>query len=124
MTTNSPKENGNAPAYSKDMKPSVRASCTPVLELCWLAAAEIRRCGYGKANIPSFSSWSETDLLLVHPDADFECMGVLMEHSQDVKCVAWHPREEVNLVFLLELASRLIVDHQRRSSHQPLTTTQ
>jgi hypothetical protein len=23
-------------------------------------------------------------------------MGVLMEHSQDVKCVAWHPAEEVN----------------------------
>lgn len=23
-------------------------------------------------------------------------MGVLMEHTQDVKCVAWHPREEVN----------------------------
>ena len=32
----------------------------------------------------------------VHPDADFECMGVLMEHSQDVKCVAWHPKEEVS----------------------------
>jgi WD40 repeat protein len=30
------------------------------------------------------------------PDADFECMGVLMEHTQDVKCVAWHPREEVD----------------------------
>lgn len=23
-------------------------------------------------------------------------MGVLMEHTQDVKCVAWHPTEEVN----------------------------
>src|ERR1700731_3102915 len=31
----------------------------------------------------------------VHPDSDFECMGVLMEHTQDVKCVAWHPTEEV-----------------------------
>lgn len=30
------------------------------------------------------------------PDADFECMGVLMEHSQDVKAIAWHPREEVS----------------------------
>lgn len=36
-------------------------------------------------------------LALVLPDADFECMGVLMEHSQDVKSVAWHPREEVSL---------------------------
>lgn len=25
-------------------------------------------------------------------------MGVLLEHSQDVKCVAWHPHEEVNIV--------------------------
>lgn len=54
MTMNSPKENGNVPVYSKDMKPSVRASRTPVLEPSWLAAAEIRRCGYGKANIPFF----------------------------------------------------------------------
>lgn len=35
-------------------------------------------------------------MVLVLPDADFECMGVLMEHSQDVKSVAWHPREEVS----------------------------
>ena len=35
-------------------------------------------------------------LVSVLPDADFECMGVLMEHSQDVKSVAWHPREEVS----------------------------
>jgi len=47
------KENGSAPVYSKDMKPSVRASRTPTLELSWLAAAEIRLCGYGKASFPS-----------------------------------------------------------------------
>jgi len=34
----------------------------------------------------------------VQPDAEFECMGVLLEHSQDVKCVAWHPSEEVSVV--------------------------
>lgn len=34
---------------------------------------------------------------VVHPDADFECMGVLMEHTQDVKSIAWHPREEVRM---------------------------
>lgn len=33
--------------------------------------------------------------ILVQEDADFECMSVLMEHSQDVKAVAWHPKEEV-----------------------------
>jgi hypothetical protein len=37
--------------------------------------------------------------ILAQPDADFECMGVLMEHTQDVKCVAWHPTEEVNQFF-------------------------
>jgi hypothetical protein len=37
--------------------------------------------------------------ILAQPDADFECMGVLMEHTQDVKCVAWHPTEEVNRFF-------------------------
>jgi hypothetical protein len=41
---------------------------------------------------------------LVLPDADFECMGVLMEHSQDVKSVAWHPREEVSQLFSLDPA--------------------
>jgi hypothetical protein len=40
-------------------------------------------------------------LLLVHPDADFECITVLMEHKQDVKCVAWHPTEEVICFSLL-----------------------
>ena len=43
----------------------------------------------------SLSVWSDAELFSVKPDTDFECMGVLMEHSQDVKCVAWHPSEEV-----------------------------
>ncbi|WFD29754.1 Cytosolic iron-sulfur protein assembly protein [Malassezia sp. CBS 17886] len=30
----------------------------------------------------------------VQPDSEFECLSVLMEHSQDVKTVAWHPHEE------------------------------
>lgn len=33
--------------------------------------------------------------LAVQPDADFECIAVLMEHTQDVKCLAWHPSEEI-----------------------------
>ncbi|EIW68121.1 hypothetical protein TREMEDRAFT_33145 [Tremella mesenterica DSM 1558] len=33
----------------------------------------------------------------VQPDDDFECIAVMMEHNQDVKCLAWHPKEEVNL---------------------------
>lgn len=32
----------------------------------------------------------------MQPDADFECIAVMMEHSQDVKCIAWSPREEVS----------------------------
>jgi cytosolic iron-sulfur protein assembly protein CIAO1 len=34
-------------------------------------------------------------LSLVHPDSDFECLAVMMEHTQDVKSVTWHPAEEV-----------------------------
>lgn len=52
----------------------------------------------GTSPLPSLDKTSH--LLLVHPDSDFECMGVLMEHSQDVKCVAWHPTEEVELLSL------------------------
>ena len=48
------------------------------------------------------------DVRVVHPDADFECMGVLMEHSQDVKCVAWHPKEEVCRPFEPMLPSRCL----------------
>lgn len=31
----------------------------------------------------------------VQPDAEFEVLNVLLEHTQDVKCVAWHPKEEI-----------------------------
>lgn len=33
----------------------------------------------------------------VKPDSEFEIVDVKMEHTQDVKCVAWHPSEEVRL---------------------------
>lgn len=56
----------------------------------------------------------------VHPDADFECMGVLMEHTQDVKCVAWHPSEEVPTIPLHLLHS--LTHTQRRYSPQAHTT--
>ena len=42
----------------------------------------------------------------VLPDADFECMGVLMNHSQDVKCVVWHPTEEVKSLYSCSLRCR------------------
>jgi hypothetical protein len=32
---------------------------------------------------------------VVQPDSDFECIAVMMEHEQDVKCIAWHPHDEV-----------------------------
>lgn len=50
--------------------------------------------------------------------AEFECLAVLMEHSQDVKAVTWHPCEEVSTP-----------DHEHehrltsRSSSHPLRTT-
>jgi len=33
----------------------------------------------------------------VDEDDDFECAGVLTNHSQDVKDVSWHPTDEVSL---------------------------
>lgn len=27
--------------------------------------------------------------------SEFECLAVLMDHTQDVKAVSWHPSEEV-----------------------------
>lgn len=32
---------------------------------------------------------------IVQAEAEFDCLSVLMEHSQDVKTVAWHPKEEL-----------------------------
>ena len=54
--------------------------------------------------------WVSDALTSVLPDADFECMGVLMEHSQDVKSVAWHPREEVSQRFLLRFGRARVAD--------------
>jgi WD40 repeat protein len=31
----------------------------------------------------------------LQPGNDFECVAVLNGHSQDVKCVTWHPTEDV-----------------------------
>ena len=73
--------------------------------------AETKRYGSGKVIIEL-----NRDILrlligffvAVKPDADFECMAVMMEHSQDVKCVSWHPTEEVIFVLaecLLEIDS-------------------
>ena len=39
-------------------------------------------------------------------------MGVLMEHSQDVKSVAWHPREEVSESILVHLIMYEFYEHQ------------
>lgn len=58
----------------------------------------------GRCMLALISIFNISDLsliLTVHPDSDFECMGVLMEHSQDVKCVAWHPKEEVSCLATL-----------------------
>ena len=54
----------------------------------------------GKRFFTPCQAFTLDSLLQVHPDSDFECMAVLMEHGQDVKCVAWHPTEEVIQFFL------------------------
>lgn len=43
----------------------------------------------------------------VQPDSDFECISVMMEHTQDVKALAWHPKEEVCHMTSFELHNQL-----------------
>ena len=92
------KENGSALLRWKATKRNARVSRTRLPELSWRAAAETNRSGCGKVgSIIDYSlAWIYDLLVIVLPDADIECMGVLMEHSQDVKSVAWHPNEEVS----------------------------
>lgn len=36
----------------------------------------------------------------VNEDEDYECASVINAHTQDVKCIVWHPTEEVQSLFL------------------------
>lgn len=70
--------------------------------LSWLVVVETKRCGSGKVRVIfHFVSSCSLDRLIclirspVHPEGDFETISVLMEHTQDVKYVAWHPEEEI-----------------------------
>jgi WD40 repeat protein len=61
----------------------------------------------------------------VQPDSDFECIAVMMEHSQDVKCLSWHPKEEASSGSLSRPCRiRLCADFAIRSLHPlPMTPT-
>lgn len=62
----------------------------------WRAAAGIRAFGSGRVSPYKYDLGSHlTFISLVQPDAEFECLSVMMEHSQDVKAVAFHPREDI-----------------------------
>ena len=37
------------------------------------------------------------DHTVLNDGEDFECAAVLNNHKQDVKCVCWHPHEEVSV---------------------------
>ena len=79
------------------MKPNARAWRIHAPAHSLQHVAGIKQYGSGKVRHISAINLVDlpNSLLLVHPDADFECITVLMEHKQDVKCVAWHPTEEV-----------------------------
>ena len=88
--------NGNALVFLRATRPNAKVLPGPVPAACLPAVVATRLSGYGKV-CGLAPRWTVSlTQILVQPDADFECMGVLMEHSQDVKCVAWHPTEEVN----------------------------
>lgn len=48
----------------------------------------------------------------MRPDSDFECVGVLIEHSQDVKAVQWHPKEEVSIRSIYTAAFSICIVRQ------------
>jgi hypothetical protein len=100
------KEHGSALVLWKATRRNAKVSRTRRVERFWRAVVETSLSGYGKVRNTCFgysvSRVSDVSALVL-PDADFECMGVLMEHSQDVKSVAWHPREEVSQSDWLDL---------------------
>jgi hypothetical protein len=90
---------GSVRAYSKDMRMSVRVWRTLRQGRWWLAAQETRRFGYGKVwwiiILSLLKLFTYAFIHIVMEDGEFECAAVLMEHTQDVKAVAWHPNEDV-----------------------------
>jgi len=53
-----------------------------------------------------------TDLPLVKPKTDFECLAIFTEHDQDIKCVSWHPAEEVVFPSLM-MQCRILTSYLR-----------
>lgn len=88
-------ESGSASGRWKGMRQSVNPLHIRQRALCLPVAVGINQSGYGKVCVVFLAECQYSSGGLVQPDAEFECMGVLLEHSQDVKCVAWHPHEEV-----------------------------
>jgi WD40 repeat protein len=61
-----------------------------------LAAAGTRACGSGKVSYLDLrGAPARAKLSPAIGPAEFECLAVLMEHTQDVKAVTWHPSEEL-----------------------------
>lgn len=58
-----------------------------------LVSVETGVAGFGSCFVSV--SW---DMLTV-ADQDFECIAVQMDHTADVKAVAWHPKEEVSVLW-------------------------
>ena len=52
------------------------------------------------------------DHTVLNDGEDFECAAVLNNHKQDVKCVCWHPHEEVSVPHaLLRISSSFLMLH-------------
>lgn len=51
--------------------------------------------------------------------SEFECLAVLMEHTQDVKAVTWHPTEEVRMLALKRKGVKLSLSAVKSSFSLP-----
>lgn len=110
----------------------------------WRVVQGINQFGCGKvtSTLPVLTLDSQLIMIEVRGcvavgPAEFECLAVLMEHSQDVKCVTWHPNEEVQPLSLFSCLARyssplssddscwhpLPTMIKYTSTHQILTTT-
>lgn len=58
----------------------------------------------------------------VQPDAEFETLSVLMEHTQDVKAVTWHPKEEVRILGSESKKERVWLSQKKHSNRRKRLT--
>lgn len=61
----------------------------------WQLVVETKLFGFGKVCGVDYVFKLLIECCLVDEDEEFQCCSVISRHSQDVKMVIWHPKEDV-----------------------------